>query len=50
MKQCEDTSLETVEKFQQLKPHLEELFKFWREFENTVAKVAQNYLSFESSV
>ncbi|VDO61175.1 unnamed protein product [Onchocerca flexuosa] len=41
MKQCEDTSLETVEKFQQLKPHLEELFKFWREFENTVAKIEE---------
>ncbi|VDN85733.1 unnamed protein product, partial [Brugia pahangi] len=41
IKQCEDASLETVEKFQQLKPHLDELSKFWREFENTAAKIEE---------
>ncbi|KAM3715802.1 Nuclear anchorage protein [Dirofilaria immitis] len=41
MKQCESTSLETAKKFQQLKPHLEELSKLWREFENTVTKIEE---------
>lgn len=33
--------METVEKFQQLKPNLDELFKLWREFENAATKVLQ---------
>ncbi|VDK87025.1 unnamed protein product [Litomosoides sigmodontis] len=39
IKQCEDVAVETVEKFQQLKPNLDELFKFWREFESAATKI-----------
>ncbi|VBB31019.1 unnamed protein product, partial [Acanthocheilonema viteae] len=41
IKQCEDASVETVERFQQLKPHLDELFKFCREFENAATKIEE---------
>uniref|UniRef100_A0A158Q8X7 Calponin-homology (CH) domain-containing protein n=1 Tax=Elaeophora elaphi TaxID=1147741 RepID=A0A158Q8X7_9BILA len=41
IKQCEDASSETMEKFKQLKPHLDELFKFWSEFENTAIKIEE---------
>uniref|UniRef100_A0A915Q614 Calponin-homology (CH) domain-containing protein n=1 Tax=Setaria digitata TaxID=48799 RepID=A0A915Q614_9BILA len=41
VKQCEEISSESVEKFQQLKSHLDELFKLWREFENTATKIEE---------
>ncbi|EJD76228.1 hypothetical protein LOAG_16762 [Loa loa] len=47
IKQCEDASLETVEKFQHLKSHLDELFKFWRDFENTTAKIEERIARLE---
>ncbi|MFH4982146.1 hypothetical protein AB6A40_008855 [Gnathostoma spinigerum] len=36
---CEEVSKETVEKFRELRPYLESLLSYWKEFESSFAKV-----------